>query len=324
MKVTVLIPTYNYAHYIIEAIKSIENQTYPLELIEIIIIDDGSTDETKEALKKHNSVLDIKYIFQKNMGKALATKLGIEKSNGEIIFNLDADDFFLEDKISTVVEIYKANPKIISVGHPAEIKYENLLNVEKEIIPIAIRNKELNGQTALEYYLENRILYGGGSTFSARAFVLKQSEISKEVDMYIDEYLIFSTYEKGNIYIINSYLSVWRVHGGNYSVEKNNTISKNKLNSLLNSSEFILRYVEKSSNLSKRIKELYKLKHLDRFYTSLEISNQKGIKEILNLFTLIISRKYNFNDLKNYRIFNRLLPTFIISNLKFILKKNKH
>lgn len=321
MRVSVIIPTYNYAHYIIEAIRSIEAQNYPSELIEVIVIDDGSIDETKEVIEKYKSFLDIKYIYQKNKGKALATQLGIEKSNGDIIFNLDADDFFNQEKINKVVAIYNSHPEIVSVGHPADIMYEYLASTEKEIIPLELRDKEFSGNKLLEYFLEKRILFGGGSTFSAKATVLKQTIIPKEVDMYIDEYLIFSSYQKGNVYLINSYLSTWRVHGKNYSIDKNNTITKNKLNSLLRSSEFMLQYILGNNGFSERIKKLYKLKHLDRYYNSLEVSNEKGFKQIRELFLLIIGGRYHFNDLKNYRLFNRLIPTIIIEKLKLVYKK---
>jgi glycosyltransferase involved in cell wall biosynthesis len=322
MKVTVLIPTYNYANYILEAIKSVENQTYPLELIEVIIIDDGSTDDTKQVIENYPSALDIKYIYQENRGKALATQLGIEKSQGEVIFNLDADDYFSPEKIERVISIYAAFPLVVSVGHPANIIYQDTLVKEQELLPNEICDKEIIGTSLLEHYLEKRILFGGGSTFSAKASALKLSTIFEGVDMYIDEYLIFNTYVQGNTFLLNSYLSVWRVHGENYSVESDLRTSKIKTERLLKSSIAMLEYIKKQPYFSVRIKELYSLKHLDRYYTSLESTSQKGLKEVLKLIGLIITKKYYFKDLKTYRIFNRFLPTFILQSLKLILNKN--
>ncbi|MFM6266850.1 MAG: glycosyltransferase family 2 protein, partial [Dolichospermum sp.] len=69
--VTVIIPTYNYAHYIQQAIDSILNSAFPQNHIEIIVIDDGSQDNTSEIVAKYAS--QIKYILQDNSGKAWAT-----------------------------------------------------------------------------------------------------------------------------------------------------------------------------------------------------------------------------------------------------------
>src|ERR1700754_4647904 len=98
--VTVIIPTYNYAVYIGDAVQSILQQNYPTELIEIIVVDDGSTDDTQQVLRPFIEGTNISYYYQQNKGKANATYNGIQKSKGKYIFNLDADDYFLSNKIS--------------------------------------------------------------------------------------------------------------------------------------------------------------------------------------------------------------------------------
>jgi glycosyltransferase involved in cell wall biosynthesis len=71
--VTVLIPTYNYAHYIQNAIDSILDSNFPQEEIEIITIDDGSTDNTRDVIGKYTD--RVRYIYQENKGKASATQV---------------------------------------------------------------------------------------------------------------------------------------------------------------------------------------------------------------------------------------------------------
>ncbi len=95
--VSVIIPTYNSAVYICEAIESIFNQDY--KNIEIIVIDDGSIDDTKEVLKKYQG--RIKYFYQKNRGVSAARNYGISISTGEYICFLDSDDHYERTKIST-------------------------------------------------------------------------------------------------------------------------------------------------------------------------------------------------------------------------------
>ncbi|NET29176.1 glycosyltransferase [Okeania sp. SIO1I7] len=107
-RVSVIIATYNNAHYILEAIASVFNQTYTS--YEIIIIDDGSTDNTREVLEPY---LDkIRYVYQENKGVSHARNLGLEMAGGEFIAFLDADDFFLPDKLAKQVAIFDTRPSL--------------------------------------------------------------------------------------------------------------------------------------------------------------------------------------------------------------------
>src|SRR5438105_2365018 len=115
--VTVIIPTYNYRRYICEAIDSVLASSFPQSEIEIIVVDDGSTDDTPQKIRAYED--RIQYIFQNNQGKASATKVGIDRAKGKYIFNLDADDLFLPEKIEEVVSIFNSDEEILHVGHPA-------------------------------------------------------------------------------------------------------------------------------------------------------------------------------------------------------------
>jgi glycosyltransferase involved in cell wall biosynthesis len=104
-KVTVIIPTYNRAHLIKRAIKSVLNQTF--QDFEIIVVDDGSTDNTEEVVKSFND-LRIKYIkHQKNLGASAARNTGIKNSKGEYIAFLDSDDEWLPEKLEKQMRYFK-------------------------------------------------------------------------------------------------------------------------------------------------------------------------------------------------------------------------
>ena len=107
-RVSVIIATYNNAHYILEAIASIFNQTYTS--YEIIVIDDGSTDNTRQVLEPYLDKL--RYVYQENKGVSQARNLGLEIAQGEFISFLDADDFFLPDKLAKQVAIFDARPSL--------------------------------------------------------------------------------------------------------------------------------------------------------------------------------------------------------------------
>jgi glycosyltransferase involved in cell wall biosynthesis/ubiquinone/menaquinone biosynthesis C-methylase UbiE len=108
IKVSVIIPTYNRANFVCEAINSCLNQTF--RNFEIIVIDDGSTDNTKEALKRYGS--SIRYVYQENQGRAEARNRGIKLAEGEYIAFLDDDDLWLPQKLERQVNFLDFRPQI--------------------------------------------------------------------------------------------------------------------------------------------------------------------------------------------------------------------
>ena len=104
--VSVVIPVYNDARYIRESIVSALNQDY--QNLEVIVVDDGSTDSTPEILKKFNN--KIRNIRQENRGTAAALNKGIKNANGQLIAWLSSDDLFLPKKIGHQVEKFFENP----------------------------------------------------------------------------------------------------------------------------------------------------------------------------------------------------------------------
>src|ERR1051325_7839947 len=99
--VSVIVPTYNRANLLRETIESVLAQTYPN--IELIVVDDGSTDETPELLKQYDDRLA--YIRKQNAGGTAARNTGILAAHGEYLNFLDHDDLFLPTKIERQVKI---------------------------------------------------------------------------------------------------------------------------------------------------------------------------------------------------------------------------
>lgn len=119
MSVSVIIPTYNSAPLISKAINSVLNQTY--QDFEIIIIDDGSTDNTAEVIETFKDSR-IKYIKQENAGPAQARNNGIQSAKGEYIAFLDADDTWTPDKLELQLEAFKTYPDVSMVYSGLEIR----------------------------------------------------------------------------------------------------------------------------------------------------------------------------------------------------------
>ena len=108
MEITVVIPTYNRYTLLKRAITSLYKQTYKPK--EIIVVDDGSTDDTP---KIQNDFPDILYIYQTNRGVSAARNVGIQKASCEWIAFLDSDDEFHPQKLQKQVEFHKKNPDIL-------------------------------------------------------------------------------------------------------------------------------------------------------------------------------------------------------------------
>lgn len=110
-KVSVIIPTYNYAHFVKEAIQSVLNQDF--DDYEIIVVDDGSTDSTPEVVAQFGR--KVRYIRQENMGLSSARNTGIKAAQGEFIALLDADDIWLPGFLSATIARMEAEPYLGAV-----------------------------------------------------------------------------------------------------------------------------------------------------------------------------------------------------------------
>lgn len=106
--VSVVIPTHNCAAYIVHAIESVLAQT--VQDLEIIVVDDGSTDTTAARLKRFGKAID--YLAQDRRGAAVARNAGIAQARGRYVAFLDADDLWEPDKLALQVSLAEAHPGV--------------------------------------------------------------------------------------------------------------------------------------------------------------------------------------------------------------------
>jgi glycosyltransferase involved in cell wall biosynthesis len=110
-RVSVLMPCYNVAKYVDTAIESLRGQTY--EEIEIIAVDDGSTDDTAEHLERQAAADSRVHVFHRaNGGPSAARNSGIRHVTGEFVCFLDGDDIYLPDKIARQVEFLREHAQV--------------------------------------------------------------------------------------------------------------------------------------------------------------------------------------------------------------------
>ena len=123
--VSVVIPFYRHADWLMEAVESVKSQTYTQ--YEIIIVNDGSDEDVSCLLEKYQ---DIRYCYQDNHGAGSARNKAISESKGDYIAFLDSDDLWLPDKLSKQVEYMESHPEIVW----SHCSYETFGNNEHSVM----------------------------------------------------------------------------------------------------------------------------------------------------------------------------------------------
>ncbi len=145
--VTAVIPTFNYAHYIESAIDSVLAQTYPN--IELIVVDDGSTDHTAEIVRDYGRRL--RYIYQENGGIGAARNTGVRAANGDYLAFLDADDHWEPEKTEWQLAVLQQQPSLdIVYGHARQYYssdvsegYRQRKTFAREVLPATLASAML-------------------------------------------------------------------------------------------------------------------------------------------------------------------------------------
>ena len=128
-KVSVIIPTYNRAYFLKEAIESVLKQTYPH--FELLIIDDGSEDETATVVSRYQDKR-IRYLFIPHQGVSKARNVGIKEARAKLIAFLDSDDLWLPKKLELQVKFFQNRPDaLICQTEEIWIRYGRRVNPKK-------------------------------------------------------------------------------------------------------------------------------------------------------------------------------------------------
>jgi glycosyltransferase involved in cell wall biosynthesis len=128
--VTALVDTYNHESFIEEAISSVLQQDFPASEMEILVVDDGSTDHTPELVRKFGP--RVRLLCKVNGGQASAFNMGIIEARGEIVAFLDGDDWWALNKVKRVAEVFASHPEVGITGHSiTEIMLDGRQRVER-------------------------------------------------------------------------------------------------------------------------------------------------------------------------------------------------
>lgn len=263
MKFSLLIAHYNNYHYFIDCYKSIISQTY--DNLEVIIVDDCSTDNSFEKVKeliKTDSRFKI-YKNEKNMGVGYTKNRCVELATGDICGFLDPDDALTKNAIALSIKEYQ-DTNIVATYSLFYICDENL--IPKKIFPNTIQIKNEN-----PYFLNINWEVAHFFTFKKDIY-LKTEGIVKEYKVAEDQDIYLKLYEKGHFKLIAEPLLFYRVHkkGVSHDQEKINlkhstwhTVLKNTLErrnisriygKRLEEIENLPKFILQNNTLKKRLK----------------------------------------------------------------------
>lgn len=206
--VTVLIDTYNYGKFVEEAVQSALAQDFPRDRFEIIVVDDGSTDDTNERLQKYGN--DIRYLQKPNGGQASAFNFGFENAAGEIIVLLDADDVWLPNKLKVVCEALEKNPAVGMAYHKVHVwNGRDTTSPDPNFVEISGKVTETKS-SLLKYPMS------GTSCLAFRRDIVKQlmpipPELRSQADAFLTALIIFVA----PVVAVPEYLAKYRVHETN-------------------------------------------------------------------------------------------------------------
>ena len=194
-KVSVLIPAYNAEKYIEKCIQSVVNQT--LKDIEIIIINDGSLDNTKDVIKQFVQDKRIRVIDKKNSGYGATLNLGIKEAKGEYISIVEADDFIDESFLKKLYsfsgyDIIKSNFSYFPQNIEYKLNFEGICTVEDTPEIINIKPSIWSAIYKKDFLLNNGILFNEAKNANYQDVLFHYTTIYSANSIYVlDEPLYF-------------------------------------------------------------------------------------------------------------------------------------
>jgi glycosyltransferase involved in cell wall biosynthesis len=209
--VSVLIDTYNHERFIERAITSVLEQDMPLDDVEILVVDDGSTDRTPEIV--HRFEPRVRLLQKPNGGQASAFNAGIPECQGEIVAFLDGDDWWAPQKLRRAVESMKQDPEAGIIGNGITEVLENG-DEHSEVLHEIPRFRIDSLQGARIFRRRKSQL--GTSRMTVRAEILRRVlPVPESIVIEADEYIFTLAAALSVVSILGEPLTFYRIHAGN-------------------------------------------------------------------------------------------------------------
>jgi glycosyltransferase involved in cell wall biosynthesis len=204
--VSVVIPAYNHARYLTEAIASALGQTLPAA--EVIVVDDGSTDETPQVLARHRD--RVRIVRQANRGVSAARNAGAMLAQGDLLAFLDADDVWRPEKLEAQAERFAADPALGLVHCAVE-------EIDADGRTLRTCTDGMEGRVAEEMLLFRRavILGGGSGAVVTRARFEETGGFDESLGTSADWDLHHRIARRAPVGFVPRVLLRYRLHGAN-------------------------------------------------------------------------------------------------------------
>jgi glycosyltransferase involved in cell wall biosynthesis len=206
--VTVIIDSFNYGHFIGEAIDSVLSQDLPADRMEILVVDDGSSDDTAERVRKYGR--RIQYLYKFNGGQASAFNLGFAHAQGEVVALLDADDYFLPGKLKRVLAEFSKHPDAGLVYHRLQEFHTRTGERHDGFFSALSGNVAASRRDLLSY-----ILYPSSALAFRRSSVAPLLPIPERLTIQADSHLTGLIIFLAPVVAVPESLAVYRIHDHN-------------------------------------------------------------------------------------------------------------
>jgi alpha-1,6-rhamnosyltransferase len=209
--VSVLVDTYNHERFIEEALVSVVEQDFPASDMEILVVDDGSTDRTPEIVRKFGP--RVRLLRKSNGGQASAFNCGIPETQGEIVAFLDGDDWWARNKLSRVADALAADPEAGIVGHGIIIVHRDG-SKQTEVLREGFRFQANTVEGAKLFRRRGSFL--GTSRMTIRRELLQRiGSVPDAIRVQADEYLFTLASALAGARILEDALTFYRLHDSN-------------------------------------------------------------------------------------------------------------
>ena len=219
MDVSVIMTVFNGKNTIKKSIDSILKQTY--SNFEFIIVDDGSTDETREILEEYGRVDNrIRVIYKGRIGRSKALNVALNECKGKYIANIDADDEAHPDRLRREYTFLKKNPEIALISSRAKIIFDDeIVNWEK------FDNDVFDSISVSDGLKKSNPISHSSVMFNFKLIPMKENIYNEKLSRVVDYDLWIRLYNKGyKLSMINEKLVTKRIHS-NQSFENKNRIA---------------------------------------------------------------------------------------------------
>jgi len=216
--VSVITPTYNRADFVLEAVNSVLSQTY--DRFELLIVDDGSEDNTREILEPLLEDARIRYFYQENQGQSVARNLALSHAKGEFVCFLDSDNAWTPEKLASQLAVFREKPDV-------DVIYGDIITIDSKGNELSRSNmRRYSGNIAFQMLKDNCVSMNTAMArkkcFDEMGGLSGQRRVADDYELWLK---LSSRYQ---FHYVPEYLAYYRVMPDQISSDKTRRFNVNQ------------------------------------------------------------------------------------------------